>query len=662
MQIGHRKGIGLESVGQKNMKNKKINIVLAGQANVGKSVIFNYLTGLHQHIGNWAGKTVEKAEGTLHYKGYSIDILDLPGIYSLSTYSLEELISREYIAIQKPDFIINVVDATHLERNLIFTLQLLELERPMVMALNMANLLKGKGIEINIKKLERLSGIKVIFVEAIYGRGINACLDEGIKLSRKNKSRKSLKYGREIEEKIKYLSKILSGVKTDYPRKWIAIKLLEKDARVDEMIKEQKPEILEKVKVLRSELEKIHGHDSSVTVADERCHLASRIIKEAMKIRKPQKISLGERLDNLTGHKILGYPIMLAIFSLVFVLIFKFGNYLSSFLEEVSSGWQAGFQNTFGTAFLASLTWSGIEGVFALIGIVLPYIFPFYLCLFILEDWGYLARVAFLLDNLMHKLGVHGKACIPIMLGFGCNTPACLSCRIMETQRERFLTGFLVTMVPCSAVAVIILGLVGKYVGMGWVFGLYSLVIILSIILGMLVSKILPGESTALIMDMPDYKVPNFKTVVLQTWFRLKEFIFIAGPFIVISGIAIEGFYLAGWLDPVSNFLSPITVGWLGLPAVTGMLLIFGILRKELILVMLSILLGTTDFIKVLTPVQMIVLGLISMLYIPCVATIAALWKEFGWKKALGITGFKIILAVIMGGLAFRLLNLIGIF
>lgn len=649
-------------MGQINTKNKKLNVVLAGQANVGKSVIFNYLTGLHQHIGNWAGKTVEKAEGTLHYKGYRIDILDLPGIYSLSTYSLEEIISREYIAIKKPDFIINVVDATHLERNLIFTLQLLELERPMVMALNMANLLKVKGMEINVKKLGKILGIKVVATEAIYGRGINKCLDEGISLIKNKSSRGFLKYGKEIEEKIEKLIDSLKDIKIVYPKRWMAIKLLEKDKQIEEIVREKNPGILDEARKFCLELEKIHGHDSSIAIANERCNLVSKIMMEVMKNKKPQKMSFGEWLDNLTGHKFWGYLIMFAIFSLVFIFIFQFGNHLSSLLEQILSGWQAGFQNIFGTSFLSSLTWSGINSIFALIGIVLPYVLPFYLCLFILEDWGYLARVAFLLDNLMHKLGVHGKACIPIMLGFGCNTPACLSCRIMETQRERFLTGFLVTMVPCSAVAVIILGLVGKYVGMVWVFVLYSFVILLSAILGILASKILPGEPTALIMDMPDYKIPNFKTVFLQTWFRLREFIFIAGPLIIISGIVIEGIYLAGWLTSVSNFLSPITVGWLGLPAITGILLIFGILRKELILVMLATLLGTTNFAQVLTPVQMIVLGLISMLYIPCIATIAALWKEFGWKKTLGITVFKIIFAIIISGLVFRFLDLFRFF
>jgi len=638
---------------------KKLNIVLAGQANVGKSVIFNHLTGLHQHIGNWPGKTVEKAEGTLHYKGYTIDVLDLPGIYSLSTYSIEELISREYIAQQKPDFIVNVADSTRLERNLIFTLQILELESPTVLALNMVNLLKGKGIEIDFKRLEEILGIPVVPVAAIYKKGLTEVLDRGIEVVKKGLRPRALKYGREVEERIEQLIQVLKGVNTPYSKRWLAIKLLEKDKEIEKLIENKNKEILEKAKNLCCELEKIHGHDSSIVIADERYHLVSQIINVVMKITKPQKISFNERLDNLSCHKILGYPMMILILGLMFLAVFKFGDWFSSVFEEIFSGWQEGFENIFGTSLLASLGWSAIESTFALIEIALPYILPFYIILYLLEDWGYLARVAFLMDNLMHKLGVHGKACIPLMLGFGCNVPACLSCRIMETQRERFITGFLTTLVPCSATTVIIMGLIGKFMGISWAFGLYLFAILMIFGLGKLASKILPGEPTELIMEMPDYKPPHLKTVILQTWFRLKEFLQIAGPLVIISGIVIEGIYLAGWLPPITNLLSPITVRWLGLPAITGILLIFGILRKELILVMLATLIGTTNFGQVLSPIQMITLALVSMFYIPCIATIAALWREFGWEKTIGITAFEILLAIGMGGIAFRLLSVL---
>jgi len=457
------------------MKNevKKLNVVLAGQANVGKSVIFNYLTGLHQHIGNWPGKTVEKAEGILGYKGYFIDLLDLPGIYSLSTYSIEEIISREYIAFQKPDFIINVVDATHLERNLIFTLQLLEMERSMVLALNMVDLLKEKGLEIDFKKLQEILGIPVVPVIAIQGKGLTKVLDKGIELVEKNIKPKPLKYGKELEERVEILISDLNKLDLPYPKRWVALKLLEKDKEIEELVKNKKPEILEKARELSLELEKIHGEDSSIVVAHERCSLASQILNETIKITKPKKLSLNERLDNLTSHKIWGYPIMFAILALMFVSVFKFGNLLSSLLENLTSNWQKIWEVFFGTSIWSSLGWTIIESTLALISLALPYIIPFYLFLFFLEDWGYLARIAFLTDNLMHKIGIHGKGCIPFFLGFGCNVPACLSCRIMETERERFLTAFLVTFVPCSATSVVIMGLVGKFLGIGWALLLY---------------------------------------------------------------------------------------------------------------------------------------------------------------------------------------------
>jgi len=639
------------------IEKKKLTIALAGQANVGKSVIFNHLTRLHQHIGNWPGKTIEKAEGTLFYKGHTIDVLDLPGISSLSTYSIEEIISREFIAIQRPDAVVNVVDGTVLERDLIFTLQLLELERPTVIALNMVNLLKKKGIEINFQRLEKILQVPVIPVEAIYGKGITEILEAVIRLAKTEKPFKPLKFGKEVEARIEKLIQSLKDAEVPYAKRWLAIKLLEKDKEVEKLVKEKySKKILEEAKKLQKELEVIYKHDSSFVIASERCLLASRIAKKVIKITEPKKISFAERLDSITSHKILGYFVMILILGTMFLSVFKFGDWLSSVLENIFASWPEAWEEVFGSSLLSSLAWAAAESLVALTEIALPYILPFYFILFLLEDCGYLARIAFLVDNLMHKLGVHGKACIPLILGFGCNVPACLSCRIMETQRERFITGFLVTFVPCSATTVIIMGLVGKFLGIYWALSLYVFAFLIIFILGIIASKILPGEPVELIMSVPDYKFPHLKTVLSQTWFRLKEFLFIAAPLVIISGVIIKGFYLAGLLEPIANYLSPITVQFLGLPAITGVLLIFGILRKELVLVMLSVLFGTSNFAQVLSPVQILTLTLVSMLYIPCIATIAALWKEFGWTRALGITAFKIIFAILVAGFISKIL------
>jgi len=638
---------------------KKINIVLAGQGNAGKSAVFNYLTGLHQHIGNWAGKTIEKREGTLFYNGYTIDVLDLPGIYSLTTYSVEEVISREYIIHHHPDCVIDIVDSTNLERNLIFTLQLLELECPVILALNMIDLAKKKGLTIDFMKLQNLLNAPVIPTVASRGSGLTRIIDKVIDLKGEKTDHRIPRYGKEIENCIKHLSDLLQVVKLPYPVRWVAIKLLEKDNDITKLLQEKKPEILETAKQLCENLEEIHGHDSSVVIADERSHYASQITGEIVKIIPHRKISLNERLDAITTHKFTGYLVMILILGGMFITVFSFGNWLSGWFETIFKDWHSWWNNNIGTAFFSALGWSAIESVLALVQIAFPYILPFYIILYVLEDWGYIARISFLMDKLMHKMGIHGKGCISFIIGFGCNVPGCLSCRIMESKRERFITAVLVTLVPCSAVSVIVFGLVGKYVGLLWALGLYVFAMALIFLVGKISSKFLIGEPVELIMPMPDYKTPQLKTIFYQTWEALKEFIFIAAPIVIISGVVIQAINLAGWMPSISSLLSPVTVTWLGLPAITGILLIFGILRKELILVMLAAYLGTTNFSAVLSSQQMITLAVVSMFYIPCVATISVLWKEYGWKKAMAVCILEILFAILLAGLVKRILDFV---
>jgi ferrous iron transport protein B len=642
------------------MREKKLTIALAGNANVGKSVIFNYLTGLHQHIGNWPGKTVEKAEGTLHFKGYIIDIVDLPGIYSLSTFSMEELISRGYIATEKPDLVINVVDASLLERNLFFTLQLIELETPMVIALNQMDIAEKKGIKIDHEKLEKILGIPVIPTVAVKGTGVYELLEKSVEtIEKRGENFPKIKYGKEIEERIKKLVKLVEKIQFKYPARWVAIKLLEGDEEVKEEIRKINPKILLTAERLSKEIEEIHGHSCPTVITCERYEIAGKIAREVQQIMPQISPPMRERLHTLTTHKILGYPIMGFSMVAIFYSIFTFGSYASELLNDFFYGWQPFFESILGMGIAGNLVWGVMEGIIAGVTVALPYIVPFYLILYFLEDSGYLSRIAFLMDNIMHKIGLHGKAFIPLMLGYGCNVPACLGCRILETKREKLLAGFVVTLVPCAARTAIILGLVGAFLGFQWALALYVFNILIIFALGRLAFKALPGEPTALIMEMHDYRMPHAKTVLKQTWFRLKEFIGIAFPLIIAGSLLLKLMDIFKLQEPVANILSPVTVTWLGLPAIAGITLIFGVLRKELALIMLATLLGTTNFAQALTPVQMVVFTLVAMFYIPCVATIAALVREFGWKKALFITVFEIVFAVSLGGIALRLLTLI---
>jgi len=648
---------------------KEFRIALAGNANVGKSAIFNQLTGLNQIIGNWPGKTVERAEGTLHFKGYTIRIIDLPGIYSLSTFSMEEIVSRDYIAVEKPDVIINVVDASALERNLYFTFQLLELKVPVIIALNQVDFAAKKGIKIDAQKLSEVLGVSVVPTVAITGSGINELLSKAIAVINGEEKLKPLEitYRKEVEDKIRKIEKLVSTrlkhLCTVYPARWVAVKLLERDADVVGKVKnyEDGIKILEQTEKLSSELEKTQGESLAVALASERyCH-ANEIARQVTIIESPPKITLEQKLDAVTTHKIFGYPILAVVVVAMFSLIFLGGNFVSVGLEALFENFSAhavAFLSLFLPTTAVDLISRGVlDGLLAGISIALPYIVPFYVLLAVLEDSGYLPRAAFLMDNLMHKIGLHGKAFIPIMLGYGCSVPACIGCRIMETQRERFLTAFVVVLIPCAARTVVILGLVGRYVGLHAALALYIFDLILVFLLGRIAFKALPGEPVGLIMEMPPYKKPQTKNIIIKTWARTKDFVFMAFPIIIIGSIAIEALAISGLMNYIVEGAAPIVNGWLGLPAVSGIPLIFGILRKELTLILLSGLIP----LESLTAVQMIVFALVIMIYIPCIATFAACVREFGWKKALAIAVIDIGFAVFLGGIAYRLLSLLSV-
>ncbi|MFX1513092.1 MAG: ferrous iron transport protein B [Promethearchaeota archaeon] len=689
--------------------NRKIRVALAGNANVGKSVIFNYFTGLHQHIGNWPGKTIERAEGSVYFRGYEIEIIDLPGIYSLSAYSLEEIISREYLIKEKPDVILNVLDGSVLERNLFFTLQLMELAKPMIVLINQVDIAESKGITIDYEKLEGLLGIPVIPTIATKGIGMSKTLECIIEVYEGQKSAipNVIPYGQEIERQLKYLQKILETdeIALQYPQRWLILKLLEEDKQIVKLFQpyhhrpflhfresyevcnrqsfqyhdkyhktgqyrpfkhlfkrymphESYPDVLIISRTLASQLEELHGHSYSNLITSERYNVINTIIDQVQRISTLKSPPLRERIDKFLLHPILGYLVLFGIVLGVLYGIFTTGDIVSGILSDTFESMKPNYKDLLGTGIFAELLWGGLEGIMGGITIAFPYILPFYLILAILEDSGYMTRITFMMDRLMHTIGLHGKAFIPCMLGIGCNVPGCLGCRIMERQRERLLTAFIVTLVPCAAQTVIILALVGKYVGFLWVIALYLFEFLVILVLGRIAFKVIPGEAMGLIMEMVSLRRPNMKVVITQTYFRLKEFIYIALPLIVAGSIFLKILEVLKLLDSINMILSPITVFWLDLPEETGIALIFGITRKELAVILLGTLFGTTDLGSVMTPIQMIVFSLVTMLYIPCIATIAALKKEFQWKKTLLITGFEIIFALIVGGIVVRLLLL----
>jgi len=654
------------------MKNKKhLTIALAGNANVGKSAIFNQLTGLNQIVGNWPGKTVERAEGKLFFHGYTVHVIDLPGIYSLSTYSIEEIVSRDYIAVERPNVIINVVDSSALERNLYFTLQLLELEAPVVMDLNQVDFAAKKGIRIDTEKLSKTLGIPVTPTVATTGTGVKELLSEVIRAVEKKTKLKPLKveYGKEIESGLKKLETIVQDKVPHlcevYPSRWIAVKLLERDPNVIGKVRGYKEgsEVTSSAETLATEIERVHGETSPIIMASERYRIANMITKDVTSIITPPRVTIEEKLDEITAHKIFGYPILAAVMAAMFALIFVGGNLLTSGLDVIFNDVliptiTETLLGVLPPALVDIVCGGIISGIAAGITIALPYIIPFYILLAILEDSGYLPRAAFLMDNFMHKIGLHGKAFIPLILGYGCNVPACIGCRIMETERERFLAGFVIVLIPCAAVTVVILGLVGRYVGLHAALALYLFDLILVFVLGRLAFRVLPGEPVGLIMEMPPYKKPSAKNVLLKTWSRTKDFVYIAFPLMIVGSVVLESLSVTGLMRPIADFMSPLITGWLGLPAESGIPLTFGILRKELTLILLTELVSPKALPEALTATQMIVFSLVTMIYTPCIATVAAMIREYGWKRALTITFVDITLSLVIGGITFRLLSL----
>ena len=636
-----------------------ITIALAGNANVGKSVIFNNLTGSEQVVGNWPGKTVDLAEGTFHYNGQKLHIIDLPGIYSFSTFSMEEIVSREYIAHEKPEVVINVLDGSVLERNLFFTLQLMEMGVPLVVCVNQMDIARQKGFHIDTEKLEKALGVPVVPTVAIHGEGLQKLVEKAIDVAQTRKVVEvPVGYGGEVERVVKQLEEFLDneGLDLGYSNRWVAIKLLENDPEINKQVESISERAIQYSTYLALELEKIHDEPSFSIIASERYALASRIAAGAQKQDK-YKPTLSEKLDKILIHPLFGYFTSALVILGLLIWTFVLGNFLSEIITEAMSFFQPVDAALSGP--VIAVLWNGAFGGFvAGVTLIVPFVIPFYILLSYIENSGLLTRVAFMMDSFMQKIGLHGKALIPLILGYGCSVPAIDSTKILETRRERLLAAFAITFAPCSARTIIILSLVAIFVSIWWALALYVLDIIIIFIMGKLALKAMPGEATGLIMEMHALRLPSTSNILKQTWNRTKSLIYLVFPVFIAGSALIQVLYVLGVLGPISNFMAPLTVGWLLLPSFAGILLIVGVVRKEFVLLTLVSFVGT-DLSLALTPVQFIVLALIGMLYIPCLSTISILIREFGLKAASVISAANLITAFIVGGIAAHLLSFI---
>ena len=628
-------------------------IAFIGQPNCGKSTIFNYFSGYKANVSNFPGTSVTYTTSQVVFEGRELTCVDLPGVYSLTSGDPAELESRNYLLHETVDVIVNVLDASLLSRSLELTLELMSLERPMVVALNMMDEAHRKGTRINTFELEELLGTPVVPTISKRGTGLTGLLETAVEAGRNQVAPAAVVFSRDVEEEIAELSDQLDihlAQKLGLPWRFFVVKLLEDDPFLLDEVGRQDPRLLPLVKNHQKILAQSHGRPPELVIASERHALAVNVFEQVAKVTPATKPGWRDRLDQITTHRVWGYVVLLLIMGLFFQAVFRVGQYGEDFFIsylnlalELTRDWLGA--GSLGYHLLGEGLFMGIFGGVA---IVLPYLLPFLVGLAFLEDSGYLPRVAFLMDNLMHRLGLHGKSIIPFILGYGCSVPAVMATRIMESPRDRFVVALLAILIPCSARSVIIFALVAYAIGPMYALGVYFLNLVVIAALGRISTAILPEISPGLIMEIPEYRLPTWKNVLRKSWRSLKDFIIVAWP-ILIAGSLILSLLKYYQLDVLLNqTLVPLTA-LLGLPAAVGTTLIFGIMRKELALVMLNEALGTTQLQTVLTQTQLLTFTIFMLFYIPCAATIAALGREVGWRGAAVAVGASLALALALG-------------
>ena len=658
---------------------------LAGNPNVGKTTVFNRLTGMRQHVGNWPGKTVERAEGHFKHGEYEYDLIDLPGNYALSAHSIEEIVSRDFIVDDDSDVIINVVDAANLERNLYLTVQMMELGANIVLALNMNDFAKKKNHIINIDLMSELLGFPIIDINAKTGEGIDELLTT-VEKQAANPIDSSLKlsYGNEIKGHLREIQEVIEkdDALMDVPSIWTAVKLLEKDSIVIQKVQNSKysSEIFIESDKVSKHLYDVFKESPEEVVANARYAFIDGLMAEAVEKPAVETETVSDKIDKIVTNRILAIPIffilMFFMFEVTYTLGEPFENLIAQFFT-ILANFAAGFiSNPYLESFICDAVIGGVGGVLTF----LPIIIIIFLFLSILEDCGYLARAAFTLDIIMHKLvGLHGKAFIPMILGFGCGVPAIMATRTLENEDDRRLAMMLVPFMSCTArlpiYAVFIAAFFTEHNGL-ILLSMYVLGILVALIVAAILKRTMfKGLSTPFVMELPSYKVPSIKGVLLHTWEKVKGFLRKAGTVILVCSMvlwALSMFPLGvkyaspeSYLGMIGNFIAPIfaPLGFGTWQATVA--IISGLAAKEVVVATFGTISGmegdenTGRMSHVLhdlfTPLSAYAFMAFTLLYVPCIGTIGAIRHETnGYKWALTMCAITIVTAYIVSFLIYN--------
>lgn len=680
---------------------KKIIVAIGGNPNSGKTTIFNGLTGSRQKVGNWGGVTVEKKEGRVDYGGYSIVFVDLPGTYSLSAYSLEEIIARNFIVNEKPDVIIDVIDAGNLERNLYLAVQMIEMKGKFIFVLNMADMAKKMGVIIERDKLGSLLGGPVIFTVGNRGVGVKDILDTVIHIyeGAEAKSRHiHVSYGNELEEEIK---KIQLKVRADkniplhYSTRWLTVKLLENDPDVIEKLEKESSHsssIIKQADMSRKHLGRVFDDEPEHLITDQRYGFISGLLKECVTLRIKERVDISQKIDKILTNRFIGIPILVFFMWVMFQVTFKVGSYPMGWIESIINFISMGISYIVPDGLFKSLLIDGIISGVGGVAIFLPNILLLFLMISLFEDTGYMARAAFVTDRIMHLIGLHGKSFISMIMGFGCNVPAIMSTRTLENEKDRILTILINPLMSCSARLPVYVLVAGAFFGRNAgniIFSLYVMGVVLAMFIGRLFRKTLfRGETEPFVMELPPYRIPTMKSVFIHMWERAVIFIRKMGTVILVGSIviwflssfpekkvystdyeqekaqeAIAFSFIGRMGRTIEPFFKPLGFSWR-----EGVALITGFFAKEVIVSTMGVLYSSGGnekgqevslFLREksgLTPVTAYAFLVFVLIYTPCLASIVAVKQETGsFKWTFFSIFYQISLAWIMAFLIVRI-------